>query len=92
MVYVTNKNLLSLLKTTTYLKLSSQGPDVLPKISLANHCSKTNKEARLMERKVCFILEASKWGKDGQIHVQKPTPPTLTTSEQDLLKRSFKGV
>ena len=83
MVYIPNKNLLSLLKTT-YLTLSGQGPDVLPKISLANHHSKTNKEARLVERKVCFILEASKWEKEGQIHVQRPTPQTLTTTEQDL--------
>ena len=83
MVYIPNKNLLSLLKTT-YLTLSGQGPDVLPKISLANHHSKTNKEARLVERKVCFILEASKWEKEGRIHVQRSTPQTLTTTEQDL--------
>ena len=92
MVYIPNKYLLSLLKTTTYLKLSIQGPDVLPKISLVHHHSKTNKEAKLMERKVCSILEDSKWEKEQQIPVQRPTPPTLTNSEQDLLKRTFKSI
>ena len=31
-----------------------------PKVGLAAHCSKANKEARLVERKACFILDAGK--------------------------------
>ena len=38
-------------------------------------CSKVNKDANLVERKVCFILEASNWG-GGQIHVRRLTLPT----------------
>ena len=36
--------------------------------------SKANKEARLVERKVCFILRARTRG-GGQTPVQRPTPP-----------------
>ena len=32
------------------------------KWDLAVHCSKVIKEARLVERKLCFILDASNWG------------------------------
>ena len=47
----------------------------------AARCSKANKEASLVERKVCFILDA--WmlatrgpeGRAGQTPVQRPTPP-----------------
>ena len=35
------------------------------KWGLAAHCSKANKEARLVERKVCFILEAgNQWDRE----------------------------
>ena len=37
--------------------------------------SKANKEDRLVERKVCFILDASNCGRGGQMPVQRPTPP-----------------
>ena len=30
------------------------------KVGLAAHCSKANKEAKLVKRKACFILDASK--------------------------------
>ena len=29
---------------------------------LATHCSKANKQTRLVERKVCFISDAGNWG------------------------------
>ena len=42
---------------------------------LAARRSKANKEARLMERKVCFILDASDWAHRGaQTPVQRATP------------------
>ena len=34
---------------------------VLPKVGLAAHHSKVNKEARMVERKVRFISEADNW-------------------------------
>ena len=36
---------------------------------------KANKQARLVERKVCFTSEASNWGEGEQTSVQRPTPP-----------------
>ena len=36
--------------------------------------SKANKEPVLVERKVCFILDAGNWG-EGRTPVQRPTPP-----------------
>ena len=41
----------------------------------AARCSKANKEARLVERKVCFILEAGSWGAGGGL-VSKGRLPT----------------
>lgn len=43
----------------------------------AARLSKTSKEAKVMERKACFISEASnrEWG-DGETPVQRPIPPT----------------
>ena len=46
----------------------------------AARSSKANKEARLVERKVCFILDASNRGGGGggggrQMPVQRPTSP-----------------
>ena len=49
----------------------------------AAHSSKTNKQARLVERKVCFISDASSGTGGGQTSVQRPTR-TLTTSGQEL--------
>ena len=42
---------------------------------LAAHHSKPNKEVRLVERKVCFILDAGSLGGGGQVSVQKLTLP-----------------
>ena len=58
----------------------------------ATHCSKAIKEARLVERKFCFILEASNWGGERMDLCPKATSPPLTISVQDLLKGSFRGV
>ena len=48
--------------------------------------SKANKEARLVERRVCFVLDASNrdWG-GGRTPVQRPKHPAPTTSGQELL-------
>ena len=37
--------------------------------------SKANKQARLVERKACFISDASNWGRGWQICVQRLTLP-----------------
>ena len=42
----------------------------------AARCSKANKQAKLMERKVCFISDASIWGLGG--HMQKQHSTFLT--------------
>ena len=45
---------------------------------LATHCSKANKQTRLVERKVCFISDAGNWGEGWnawQKSVQRPTMP-----------------
>ena len=42
----------------------------------AAHLSKVNKQARLMGRKVCFILDASNWGVRRWTRVQRPALPT----------------
>ena len=40
-------------------------------------CSKVNKHARLVERKVCFVSNASNWGgEEWWISVQRPPPPS----------------
>ena len=33
-------------------------------------CSKANKQARLVEKKVCFISDAGKWGEVGGLHAE----------------------
>ena len=49
---------------------------VLPKVcGLAAHRSKANKQARLVERKVCFISDAGNW-RGGQTYVQRLILPT----------------
>ena len=45
------------------------------KWGLPAHRSKANKEARLVERKVCFILDVGNWVGGGQTPVQRLTPP-----------------
>ena len=68
-----------------------QGEDVTESGCPAACCSKAStKEARLMERKVCFILDAGNQGRgqEEQTPVQRPIPPThhpMTTSGQELL-------
>lgn len=53
--------------------------------------SKANKEARLMGKKACFILDSSNWGRGrisgwGCMPVQGSTPSRIhTTSGQELL-------
>ena len=39
---------------------------------LAAHCSKANKQARLVERKVCFISDADSWA-GGWTSIPRPT-------------------
>ena len=53
----------------------------------ATCCSKVIKEARLVERKVCFILDASDQGGGSLASkpVQRPTAPTPTTRGLELL-------
>ena len=52
---------------------------------LAAQCSKASEHARLVERKVCFISDASNCG-GGQTSVQRPdTPPRHThTNKQGI--------
>jgi len=45
------------------------------KQSLAAHCSKADKEASLMERKVCFILDAGSQS-EGEDRCPKANPST----------------
>ena len=44
-------------------------------------------ETKLVESKVCFILDASNGARDGgrRGSLQRPAPPSLTISGQDLL-------
>ena len=62
---------------------------------LAIHCSKANKQARLVERKVCFISDTGnceRRGRRGQrgccrwTSVQRPTPPHWQPVGQERLK------
>ena len=46
------------------------------KWGLAAHCSKANKEAKLAERKICFISDAGNKGGGGADSCPKATPPT----------------
>ena len=52
---------------------------------LATHRSKANKQARLVERKVCFISDASIWCGEGGRHLSKGrlrhTPPHSRQAE-----------
>ena len=43
---------------------------------LAARHSKANKQARLEERKICFISDAGNWRGGWQPSVQRPTPPS----------------
>lgn len=51
-------------------KIEWMGPALtenrLPKVGPAAHRSEANKKARLVEKKVGFILEAGKWGAGGR--------------------------
>ena len=44
-------------------------------------CSKTSKQANLVERKFCFISYASNWRGGWRISVQSPTPSTLCNKQ-----------
>ena len=57
--------------------------------SLSAPCSKVNKEARLVERKVCSMLDTGNQGGEGvgQVPVQRPHPPP--TDNQGV--RTFTG-
>ena len=58
---------------------------VLPNWGLAAQCSKASKEARLVEREFCFVLDAGNWEMRGrQMPVQRPAAPT--DSGQELLE------
>ena len=55
------------------------------KWGLSSRCSKANKEARLVERNVCFILEAgNQQGRELDSCLKASCPP-LTTNGQELL-------
>ena len=43
--------------------------------------SKANKQARLVERNICFISDAGNWGVGWQTSVQRPTPPQQAGGE-----------
>ena len=68
--------------------------------SLAEYCNqkwglaarrpKGNKKARLVERKVCFILDAGNWGWGQWTPVQRPTPPPSPSCDT-LGVRAFIG-
>ena len=61
------------------------------KWDLAARCSKANKEARLVERKVCFILDVGNQRRWSAL-LPKTTPfPAVTISGQDLLKAEGGG-
>ena len=70
------------------LKLRKSQSNYNQKLGLAAHCSKANEEARLVERKVCFISSAGNFGWRW-MPVQRLTPtspsPKLTRSGEELL-------
>ena len=60
-----------------HLKSFSEEKAMLLNPGPAAHCSKANKEARLVERKVCFILDAGNWAAgrvDGCPKADSPHP------------------
>ena len=52
---------------------------------------KSQNESRLMERKVCFILDAGNRGWWGQTPIQRPTPPTARTTRRQEFYRLGEG-
>ena len=54
----------------------------------AAHLSKASRKARLVERKVCFILDANNWWGGGlgvgYTPVQRPTPPPCNQGTRAL--------
>ena len=56
-----------------------------------SHCSKDNKEARLVERKVCFILDASNRGRGRVDTCPKADSPTLLTISGQECSRTEGG-
>ena len=73
----------------TALKLNLLWPSCChcnQKWGLVSCYSKVNRKARLVERKVCFILDPDNCCGGGQVPVQRPTlsHPTPTISEQEF--------
>ena len=56
------------------------------KWGLAACCSKTDKEARLVERKVCFILGAGNWEEGWHLSKGWLNPPALRISGLEFLE------
>ena len=56
-----------------YWKVCVRGP--------AAHRSKANKQARLVERKVCFTSDANNWGRGWQTSVQRSPPHPKVVGE-----------
>ena len=59
-------------------------------VGLAAHCSKANKQVRLVERKICFISDGSKLEGEGwNTSVQRLTPPQGTSGARAFIDRSW---
>ena len=62
----------------------------------AAHCSKANKQAMLMERKMCFTLNAGNWQGRVETSVQRQTPqppsqPRPASEARDFIDTSVGG-
>ena len=54
-------------------------------VGLAAHCSKANKQVRLVERKICFISDGSNWRGRGDTRLSKGWLPLRAPVGQELL-------
>ena len=52
-------------------------------------CSKAHKQARLVERKVCFTSDAGNWGRG--MSVQRPTPPSWQAGSGSSYRQRGQG-
>ena len=55
----------------------------------AAHCSKANKQAMLMERKLCFTLNAGNWQGRVETTVQRQTPQPPSHPPANQWGKSF---
>ena len=51
-------------------------------VDLAAHCSKANKQVKLVERKICFISDGSNWRGRGDTHLSKGWLPLPSPGHQ----------